>query len=195
MGMANFECPAGVLERSSPKGGSDETYISAEPSSSPAGTWLSKADEEPSRPRHFEAASCQGTPTTRCNGAVEIAVGIRTGPFKRADRLARPEDFARVRRYGRPLRLGSFVILVADRVDPGSGEGVRLGITVSRRVGKAVIRNRVKRRIREWFRHERAQMQGNLDIVVIARPVAGGLSARETVRALEQGARAAGVVV
>jgi len=47
----------------------------------------------------------------------------------------------------------------------------RLGLAVSRRVGNAVVRNRVKRWLREAFRHERASL-GGVDVVVIARPSA-----------------------
>jgi len=48
----------------------------------------------------------------------------------------------------------------------------RLGLTVSRRVGGAVVRNRVKRRIREWFRSRCELLSSGLDLVVIARPSA-----------------------
>ena len=49
-------------------------------------------------------------------------------------------------------------------------ERSRLGVTVSRRVGIAVVRNRVKRRVRECFRKElRAQMPAGTSMVVIAR--------------------------
>jgi ribonuclease P protein component len=50
---------------------------------------------------------------------------------------------------------------------PGSG---RLGVTVSRKVGGAVQRNRVKRWIRECFRRTRAHFPASLDLVVVARP-------------------------
>jgi len=58
-------------------------------------------------------------------------------------------------------------------------EKPRLGVTVSRRVGKAVVRNRIKRAIREWFRQSRENLGDRLDLVVIARASAGELSARE----------------
>ena len=45
----------------------------------------------------------------------------------------------------------------------------RLGVTVSRRVGNAVVRNRVKRRIREIFRRRRTLLPEGLRLVVVAR--------------------------
>ncbi len=50
-------------------------------------------------------------------------------------------------------------------------------MAVSRKVGNAVVRNRVKRAIREWFRTSRDELAQNVDIVVIARP---GAAKRET---------------
>lgn len=54
----------------------------------------------------------------------------------------------------------------------------RLGLTVSRRVGGAVVRNRVKRRVREWFRRASLRRVGAFDWVVIARPGAPQLAGR-----------------
>jgi ribonuclease P protein component len=66
----------------------------------------------------------------------------------------------------------SFVVLVAARRAVEGLGPARLGVTVGRRVGPAVVRTRVKRRIREWFRrHARALPEGR-DVVVIARPAA-----------------------
>ena len=71
----------------------------------------------------------------------------------------------------------NFVVLAARRPPELHGEGPRLGITVTRRVGKAVIRNRVKRQVRECFRRRRALLDDGLDVVVIARAGAAGLLA------------------
>lgn len=59
------------------------------------------------------------------------------------------------------------------------GTGRHLGLVVSKRVGGAVERNRVKRRIREWFRQERAVLTEGSDLVVIARRGAARLSGAE----------------
>ncbi len=45
----------------------------------------------------------------------------------------------------------------------------RLGITVGRKAGPSVKRNRFKRRVREWFRHHRDRLREPVDIIVIAR--------------------------
>ena len=55
----------------------------------------------------------------------------------------------------------------------------RIGITASRKVGGAVVRNRFKRRVRDWFRRSRAQLPEDVDVVVIARPGAARLTAAE----------------
>jgi ribonuclease P protein component len=77
------------------------------------------------------------------------------------------------RRHSSP----AFVLLVRPRQ---SGARTRLGITASRRVGNAVVRNRIKRRVREWFRHRGQSLLHGLDVVVIARASAAGLPGSDT---------------
>ncbi len=75
---------------------------------------------------------------------------------------------------GRRYTGGSFVLLVGPtRRETGEA---RLGMTVSRKVGNAVVRNRLKRRVREWFRRGGRLLVPGLDVVVIARAGAAGLS-------------------
>lgn len=50
------------------------------------------------------------------------------------------------------------------------GEPSRLGITASKKVGNAPVRNRVRRLVREFFRRNRAAMAKPRDILVIAQP-------------------------
>ncbi|MBI4311700.1 MAG: ribonuclease P protein component [Chloroflexi bacterium] len=82
----------------------------------------------------------------------------------RERRLRRPADFQAVRNSGRSWSSALLVIRIRQ-----NGLGVtRLGFSVSKRVGKAVARNKVKRRLREYIRQTR--LQPGWDIVVIARP-------------------------
>lgn len=66
------------------------------------------------------------------------------------------------------------MLLIQARADETAP--ARLGITASKRVGNAVIRNRVKRIVREAFRHAGDLFEAGLDVVVIARPQAARLS-------------------
>ena len=77
----------------------------------------------------------------------------------------RRADFLRVTRHGRRLERDYFLVF---RLDRSEGEAVRLGITVTRKVGNAVQRNRIKRLVREWFRG-RQQELSPCDLVVIAK--------------------------
>ena len=94
----------------------------------------------------------------------------------RRGRLSRSADFDRVLRNGRSHAGREFVVYVFPR---GGEEPHRLGLSVSRKVGGAVERNTVKRLVREAFACERVSLPVGADVVVIARPGAGELAARE----------------
>ena len=87
---------------------------------------------------------------------------------------------------GRRHSSGAFVLIVRPT---GRGRRARLGITASRKVGNAVVRNRVKRRIREWFRRDGQTLIAGYDAVVIARVAAAGLGAAETFTELSRVAK------
>lgn len=85
-------------------------------------------------------------------------------------RLRRSADYVRCYRRGRKKH-GALVVL---HVHPNDLGEARLGITASRKVGKAVVRHRIKRRAREIFRRfERRAELASLDIVVHVKPPAG----------------------
>jgi ribonuclease P protein component len=86
-----------------------------------------------------------------------------------------------VAQQGRRASSNAFVVLVATRGDAGEP---RLGITASRKVGGSVARNRVKRRIREWFRSQRESLARTVDVLVIVRRAATELESREMHRLL-----------
>ena len=112
-------------------------------------------------------------------------MGIETGRFKRSDRLLDSRDFVRVLRQGRRRSDSDVVVISAlcrkNDNQPkdlrGSGrDGSRIGITASRKIGCAVVRNRFKRRVRAWFRVRRVELSEDRDFVVIARRSGAALS-------------------
>lgn len=99
------------------------------------------------------------------------------GPRKaRRGRLSRSAEFERVYRESRS-HSNRYLVLYAFPRDDASG--VRLGLTVSRQVGGAVDRNRVKRLLREAFDAEAGAVSGDHDIVIKARPEVRDLAQRE----------------
>lgn len=88
----------------------------------------------------------------------------------RAARLRRAADFAALKRARGRLRGRCFML----RYEANATSTARLGLAVSRRVSvRAVERNRIKRLVRESFRHHRQQLPA-VDILVIAQPAAAG---------------------
>ena len=103
-------------------------------------------------------------------------------------RLSRSADFERVYRQGSSFG-GRFFIL---HLFPRSGEdgqlaaGPRLGLSVSRKCGGAVERNRIKRLLREAFDSQAPRLQAAADVVVVARPDAQELAEREGLPGVER---------
>ncbi len=90
-------------------------------------------------------------------------------------------------RHGTRAASRNFVVLIADSPETaslGPAPASRMGLTVSRKVGNAIVRNRVKRRVREWFRAFRHELAEPVDLVVIARRAARDLSGAEAGRCL-----------
>ncbi|RKQ92441.1 ribonuclease P protein component [Solirubrobacter pauli] len=103
----------------------------------------------------------------------------------RRRRLSRSAEFERVYRQGKS-KANRFLVLYAfprEEDNPPSSsseeEGPRLGLSVSRKVGGAVDRNRVKRVLREAFWQEASRLPTGSDYVVVARPDARDLAERE----------------
>lgn len=104
------------------------------------------------------------------------------GSAHKRRRLSRSAEFERVYRQGRS-KANRFLVLYmfprgTESQTPGP-EAPRLGLSVSRRVGGAVDRTRVKRVLREAFWAEADRLPADSDFVIVARPDALGLAERE----------------
>lgn len=103
------------------------------------------------------------------------------GDAARKSRLSRSAEFDRVYRAGRSAQHRLLILYRFDRPEDvpaggDTGDESRIGITVSRKVGGAVERNKLKRQLREALRASEL-LDGNADYVAIARP---GLPERVT---------------
>jgi ribonuclease P protein component len=111
---------------------SDEAHFSAEQSSTRPASWLSRPDGDSRRTGRDSRAPC-----TRSQEAVSLT------------KISARKDFLAANSAKRAAN-GGFVLLVRDRADADSA--MRLGITVTKKIGNAVVRNRMKRRFRALAR-------------------------------------------
>lgn len=92
--------------------------------------------------------------------------------FRRSQRLRSPRDFERVRKRGRhasgPLLSLSYARRDGEQ-ESAAGIATRVGFSVSKRVGGAVERNHVKRRLRESVRKRLGALAPGWDVIVTAR--------------------------
>ena len=100
-------------------------------------------------------------------------------------RLRKTCDIQRVQRNGIRIRLSHLMLLFM----PGSAEQVRIALTVSRKVGNAVVRNKVKRWLREAVREDLSAIPKGFDVVVIAHPQAAEAGLSDLGVQLEKGWR------
>lgn len=109
--------------------------------------------------------------------------------LRRDQRLRDPGDFERLRRAGRTYRHPLLLINVASNDLPYN----RYGVVTGKRVGGAVVRNRVRRRLRECLRHLDDTLQPGHDVVVVAHAAAAQASSTDLMAALIQTVARAGV--
>lgn len=88
--------------------------------------------------------------------------------MQRRHRLSRSRDFDAVYRHGRSVSTRFLVLYRFDREGESDGEA-RLGIAVPKKIGGAVTRNRIKRRLREAWRELLPQVSGGADYVLLVR--------------------------
>jgi ribonuclease P protein component len=123
---------------------------------------------------------CRPAPAARSSSAAvqkggsgsRPEAGDQAGRLKRRHRLSRSRDFDAVYRHGRSTAT-RYLVLYAFPREYGDSLGPRLGLAVSRQLGGAVERNRIKRRLRAAFEQIEGDLPPGNDYVLIARPGLG----------------------
>lgn len=157
-----------------------ETDLPTPRNSPQAYPWLSRAHGDATRSQDPVGSPSARTQAPRGHDRAQV---MKPEGFPRCLRLRRRREFLRVQRSGRKHHTRFFLVFVAPSglgspgrrgrdqgAPPGSQlPSTRLGVTVTRKVGKAVKRNRIKRLVREAFRRERSALPPGLDMVWVAK--------------------------
>ena len=169
------------MERHTP---TDEADLSAQEAPSRQGTRLSRPDEDDrGTPRPG------GSPRARPQEADSLTSFRGQNP-PRLVMLSRPEDFATLQESGTVRSYPLFVI----RSRRTGLETTRFGLSTGRKLGGAVVRNRVRRRIREALRVMAPSFQPGWDVLIIARPPVIGADSQALTSALQDLLRRGGVL-
>lgn len=106
-------------------------------------------------------------------------------------RLRNREDFGRVYRGGRSFANGQFVVYWSKQP---SAEPFRCGISASKKIGNAVVRNHMRRIIKEIVRHMEHEIVPNVDFILIVRKPATEMSYSELDRSIHHVLRKGGLL-
>nr|WGD62775.1 ribonuclease P protein component [Bacillus subtilis]WGD75965.1 ribonuclease P protein component [Bacillus subtilis] len=101
--------------------------------------------------------------------------------MKKRNRLKKNEDFQKVFKYGTSVANRQFVLYTLDQPE---NDELRVGLSVSKKIGNAVMRNRIKRLIRQAFLEEKERLKEK-DYIIIARKPASQLTYEETKKSLQ----------
>jgi ribonuclease P protein component len=138
-----------------------ETDLPAQRAQAEAPAWFSREDVHACRPRDPQAPP-------RSRPQAPLGLSSLDARVQRRHRLSRSRDFDAVYRHGRSVSTRYLVLYWFARED--AVEGARLGLAVPKSVGPAVVRNKMKRRLRELFRTRAEELPQDQDYVLVVRP-------------------------
>ncbi|MFJ8237522.1 ribonuclease P protein component [Ureibacillus sp. NPDC094379] len=102
--------------------------------------------------------------------------------MKKRQRVKKNEDFLKVFKKGKSFANRQFVVYCLKKEEQGE---FRIGLSVSKKIGKAVTRVQIKRYIRQVFLELKEEVRQDMDYVIIARHPAATLNFHETKKSLE----------
>ena len=101
--------------------------------------------------------------------------------FTKADRILKRGEYTALSKSGKRVQTIEFIAYFI----PARSDRSRLGVTVTKKVGQAVERNRIKRIVREFFRINRYRLSGRWDINIIAKRQSAGIPSEKAYRSLQ----------
>lgn len=101
--------------------------------------------------------------------------------MRKAYRVKKESDFQKVFHHGKSTANRQFVLYVLDKKEQPH---FRVGLSVGKKIGNAVIRNNVKRKIRQSLTELKPKLKTEKDFIVIARKPAANMSVKETKKSL-----------
>ncbi|KMT58274.1 ribonuclease P protein component [Paenilisteria newyorkensis] len=101
--------------------------------------------------------------------------------MKKAYRIKKDDEFQRVFKKGKSFANRQFVVYIFKREDLAH---FRIGLSVSKKIGNAVVRNRIKRCIRQSFHELNEQIDSGYDYIIIARKPAANMDFHEIKKSL-----------
>lgn len=140
-----------------------ETDLPAQRAQAEAPARLPREDGHARRPRDPEAPP-------RTGPQAPVGLSSLDARVQRRHRLSRSRDFDTVYRHGRSVSTRYLVLYWFAREADAPADGARLGLAVPKSVGPAVVRNKMKRRLRELFRARAETLPQDQDYVLVVRP-------------------------
>ncbi|WP_226683782.1 ribonuclease P protein component [Sutcliffiella horikoshii] len=102
--------------------------------------------------------------------------------MRKEQRIKKNKEFQHVFQKGKSMANRQFVIYAVQKADQPV---FRIGLSVSKKIGNAVTRNRIKRLVRQAVHEIKEQLPGGVDIVIIARKPAADMSLEEVKKSLQ----------
>ncbi len=147
---------------------------------------ISHPDEHGGRSRRPQTTSRQGPQTFDRSDSTQASAPLNPEgqryAFPKSARLLIRREFLSLQQRGKRRHSPHFVVVSA----PAQGRRSRLGITVTRRFGKAVVRNRMKRVLREFFRTRQVYITPAQNILIIPKVGADALEFIQVAEELER---------